>query len=139
MFAGEEVSADGAAPPAEGEAPPAAAAAVKGEEGEGAAAEEKEPEKPLTEMEKAQKAKLEEIERLRAKEKFITAATGVLRAAGHAGIHCCQLEAIIFNFEHVHVCTGTDSLLCVLHLISPVLLYRIVCEHATYVRVSVTC
>lgn len=86
MFAGEEVSAEGAATPA-----------VEGEGGEGTAAEEeeeeeKEPEKPLTEMERAQKAKQEEIERLRAKEKFITAATGVLTAAGHAGIHVVKLE-----------------------------------------------
>lgn len=91
MFAGEEVSAEGAAAATEGEPAPAAAA-VGGEGGEGAAEEEKEPEKPLTEMERAQKAKLEEIERLRSKEKFITAATGVLRAAGNGGTHvlCCQ-------------------------------------------------
>ena len=86
MFAAEEeVSADGDAAPALGEAP-APAAIVEGEAGEGVEEEEEEPKKPLTEMEKAQKAKLEEIERLRSKEKFITAATGVLIAAGHAGI-----------------------------------------------------
>ena len=87
MFAAEEeVSADGDAAPALGEAP-APAAIVEGEAGEGVEEEEEEePKKPLTEMEKAQKAKLEEIERLRSKEKFITAATGVLTAAGRAVI-----------------------------------------------------
>lgn len=57
---------------------------VAGEAGEaGAAGAVVEEEKPLTEAEMAQKAKMAEIERLRAKEKFITVQTGaLLRFAG---------------------------------------------------------
>lgn len=40
-----------------------------------------EEEKPLTEAEMAQKAKMEEIERLRAKEKFVTVKTGMVSTA----------------------------------------------------------
>lgn len=88
MFAGEESGADGAVE--EGEAPAAAAADDDDDEAqqEEAVAEPEEPvsepEVPLTEVELARKSKLEEIERLRAKEKFITAATGALtcRQAG---------------------------------------------------------
>ncbi|CAN0475436.1 unnamed protein product, partial [Ectocarpus sp. 12 AP-2014] len=61
-----------AAASAEGSSEPNAAAAAGGDGAEVAVVEEK----PLTEAELAQKAKMEEIERLRAKEKFTTVKTG---------------------------------------------------------------
>ncbi|CAM9303988.1 unnamed protein product [Ectocarpus sp. 13 AM-2016] len=67
---GEDTSP--AAASAEGSGEPNAAAAAAGDGAEVAVVEEK----PLTEAELAQKAKMEEIERLRAKEKFTTVKTG---------------------------------------------------------------
>lgn len=86
MFAGEEPqpaaetpSADGGVPAEGDDSSSSSAVAVEGAEGEeGGDGAEEEPKKPMSDLEKAQMAKLEEIERLRAKEKFITAATGVL-------------------------------------------------------------
>lgn len=54
----------------------AAAAESSGEVGAEAGATVVEEENPMSEAEMAQKAKMAEIERLRAKEKFITAETG---------------------------------------------------------------
>lgn len=76
MFAEEEAQPAAEAPSADGAvaAEGGPAIAVDGEGGDDAA---EEPPKPLSDLEIAQVAKQEEIERLRAKEKFITAATGV--------------------------------------------------------------
>lgn len=76
MFAQEETQPAAEAPSADGAvaAEGGPTAAVDGEGGDDAA----EAPKPLSDLEMAQMAKQEEIERLRAKEKFITAATGVL-------------------------------------------------------------
>lgn len=72
MFAeGEVPAADGAV--AEGKPADAAAAAGGGDGG----VKDEEPKKPISKLELAQIAKQEEIERLRSKEKFITAPTGV--------------------------------------------------------------
>lgn len=62
-------------------------------------------EQPLSEAEKAQKAKMEEIQRLRAKEKFITAKTGVrLRWRDNLGETCLNSRQSEFEglFSHTY-------------------------------------